>query len=329
MPRGPARAAVERLQVEEQRLDDVGRDLAAGQLGEVPRLDQLRAVDVDLGALDDRRQQVAGSRVVRAVGLLAQQRGKGRQHLRHRRRTRCAARDPEAGDVPRLRGVGVRVDPPPGRGDEVGVLDDLVDEPLLERVRSAEAPAGQQHVLQRGRDAEQARHPYGAARAGHQPERHLGEPDHHPGVTRRDPVVARQRDLVPAAERRAVDRRDDRAAEGLQPSQRRRDRGGRRVDRGCVVGAGADQHVEVATGEEGLLGRRDHDTGERVALRPEPVDEHRQLLDEPVVHRVGRLRGVVESDDHDAVLAEVPLEQVVLGRGHALLLRWSMVRVVR
>ena len=46
-----------------------------------------------------------------------------------------------------------------------------------------------------------------------------GKPSFDLRVVEDDAVVAGQRDLQAAAERRAVDRRDDRQAEGLQPAQ--------------------------------------------------------------------------------------------------------------
>src|SRR5690606_27693813 len=69
---GAVRAGVDGLEVEEERLDHVLRDLPGGQFDEVAGLDDLGGLEVDLGALDGRGEDVARGRVGGAVGLLAQ-----------------------------------------------------------------------------------------------------------------------------------------------------------------------------------------------------------------------------------------------------------------
>ena len=139
---GPQLAGVDRLQVEEERLDHVLGVLADDQLGEVARLDPRRGLEVDLRALDGRGQDRARRRVVRALGLLAQV---GRERRQERRELGVAGRaagHPVARPVPRLYGgllvVAVLEDPRLGGRDQVvRVGDELVDEPLLEGRRRA------------------------------------------------------------------------------------------------------------------------------------------------------------------------------------------------
>ena len=79
--RGSQRPGVDRLEVEEERLDHVLRLLAGGQLGQVARLDPRCGVEVDLGALDRAGQDGSGRVVVRSLALLTQQRREHRQEL--------------------------------------------------------------------------------------------------------------------------------------------------------------------------------------------------------------------------------------------------------
>ena len=91
---------------------------------------------------------------------------------------------------------------------------------------------------------------------GSRPSWHLGEADCDLRVVDDDPVVAGERDLEAAAERGAVDRRDDRLAERLQAAQRRLDLAHAAGELGGVVRRDRAEVVEVAAGEEGLLGAR-------------------------------------------------------------------------
>ena len=126
-------------------------------------------------------------------------------------------------------------------------------------------------------------------------------------------VVAGERDLEAAAERGAVDRRDDRLAERLQPPQLRLAvaHALRRTRRMCSRAA-ALEVVEVAAGEEGLLGGGDDHAGDLVLLGLEPVDGRRHRRHVGGVHRVGRLVGVVERQDDDAVGVLLPADRVAV-----------------
>ena len=83
------------------------------------------------------------------------------------------------------------------------------------------ALALEQQLHQRVDDAEHPHRADDAAGARQQAELDLREADDGLRVVDDDPVVAGQADLQAAAQRRAVDRRDDRLAERLQPAQLR------------------------------------------------------------------------------------------------------------
>ena len=91
-------------------------------------------------------------------------------------------------------------------GDQIA-LDDLVDQARRERVLRRDRIAGQDH-RQRLLDADEPRQALRAARARDQAELDLGQAE--PRAGRRDAEMAAQRELEPAAERRAVHRRDGR-----------------------------------------------------------------------------------------------------------------------
>ena len=186
------RAGVDRLEVEEERLDHVLRALVDDQAGEVARLDPRGGVEVDLRALDGGGEDRARRGVDGTLGLLAQQRRERRQERRQLGVARRAAGHLVAGGVPRvLRGVGVGLDPGLGGRDELlAGGDDLVDEALLQRGGRLEAGAGQQHVHQRGLQAEQPDDAGHAAAAGQQAQGGLGQADLGLGVVHDDAVVA-------------------------------------------------------------------------------------------------------------------------------------------
>ena len=79
--------------------------------------------------------------------------------------------------------------------------DDPVDQPDAQRLLGADLAAGEDQVLGPGR-ADEAGQPLGAAAAGDDAEQDLGLAE--PGRCRRDPEVARQRQLAAAAEGEAV-----------------------------------------------------------------------------------------------------------------------------
>ena len=213
MPSGRSLPGVDRLEVEEERLDHVLRVLVDDQLRQVARLDPRGGVEVDLRALDRGGQDRPLGGVDRALGLLAQQRRERRQERRELGVARRAAGHPVAVGVPRvLRRVGVGLDPRlRGRDQLLAGRDQLVDQALLLGRRRLEAGALEQDVHQRRLDAEHPHDAGDAAAAGQQAERRLGQADLDLGVVDDHAVVAGEGDLVAAAERGAVDRGHDRA----------------------------------------------------------------------------------------------------------------------
>ena len=309
---GTVAVALDRLQVEEERLDHVLRDLARDQVDEVAALDLDRDVEADLRALDRRGHDVVRRRVVRALDLLAQVGRERGQVGRERRGRRRAARDLVALDVPRLDRLGVLRDPLLGRRDEVVARrDDLVDQAHLERGGGAVPVALEQQLQQRVGDPEHPHRAGHAAAAGQQPELDLREAEHDLRVVDGDPVVRGQRDLEPAAQRRAVDAGHDRLAERLEPAQLRLQAPDLVRDLGRVLLAGAAQVAQVAAGEERLLGARDDDAGDVVLLGLEAVDGrgHRRLVGR--VHGVRGLVRVVQGEDDDAVVAALVADRRV------------------
>jgi hypothetical protein len=254
-----------------------------------------------------------------ALDLLAQVGRERRQVGRQRGRRRGAAGDLVARDVPRLRDVLTRLgsDPLLGGRDELHPGGhQLVDQAHLQGLLRPDPLALQQQLQQRVDDAE---HPHGssdAAGAGQQTELDLREAELDLGVVEGDTVVAGQADLQAAAEGGAVDGGHDRLAEHLQPAQDGLVLTHPDGDLLGVVGLGGLEIVEVATGEERLLGRRDHHAGDLVALGLEPVDGCLDRLAVGGVHRVRRLVGVVEGQDHDAVVVLVPADGVGVGAAH-------------
>ena len=140
------------------------------------------------------------------------------------------------------------------------------------------------HHVERLLDTDDARQALRAARAGQKAEVDLGQP----ALRRRhgDPVVAAQRDLEAAAQRGAMDRRDEWLACALDRildlDQARR---GRRLAELGDVGAG-DERLAVAD-EHDRLGLR---IGDGLADAVQDTDTHllRQRVDGRIVDRQDR-----------------------------------------
>ena len=117
------------------------------------------------------------------------------------------------------------------------VVDDELDEPPRLRGLGRDALARHDQPARATR-RDQPRRALRAAAAGKQPEVHLGKAELR--IARRDPEVARERDLEPAAEAVAVDRGDDRHRRAL-------DQVGDRLDPAGPIAAavGADEPADV------------------------------------------------------------------------------------
>src|SRR5216683_272167 len=130
-------------------------------------------------------------------------------------------------------------------------VHDLVDEPDPECLVGADGAAADHH-LQALLDAHHARQPLRAARAGQNPQLHLGQTE--AGALHADAVVTGERDLETAAEGRAVDGGHDglrRALDQIQHRVERRLRG--RLAELGDVGAG-DEGASGADDDDGLHG---------------------------------------------------------------------------
>ncbi|MNL09431.1 hypothetical protein D3C87_1301910 [compost metagenome] len=77
----PRAAGIDFVELEPEGTDQVFRDLASGQFGEVAGFDQVRCIEIHLGALDRRTEDFL-RRGHRALGFTAQDRWRNRQHLR-------------------------------------------------------------------------------------------------------------------------------------------------------------------------------------------------------------------------------------------------------
>ena len=215
---GAQRPGVDRLQVEEERLDHVLGALVDDQAGEVARLDPRRGVEVDLRALDRGAEDRPRRGVDGALGLLAQQRREGRAGTAPGpgssacRRASCSRRGPTAGwPPPRRRGARGSTPSRPARSSS-RVGSSSSTRPLASAPCGSNWVPGMQHVHQRGLQAEHAYDARDAAAAGQQAEGGLGQADLDRAVVDGDAVVGGQRDLEATAERGAVDRGDDRDA---------------------------------------------------------------------------------------------------------------------
>ena len=153
---------------------------------------------------------------------------------------------------------------------------------------------------------------------GKKSERHLGQAELRLRIVDRDAAVAGERDLEPAAERRAVERRDDRLAERLERAQVTLGLFDRVEDRLGAVRLRLDEQREIAAGEEGLLRRGDDHAFDRVFLGDEPRYRRASATLVERVHRVRRLIRVVDGEGDDAVVVLVPADGGLFG-GHGLL----------
>src|SRR5207248_11213265 len=167
-----------------------------------------------------------------------------------------------------------------GRDQLLDGVHDFVHQAKLERLARLVPLALQQDVQQRALDTQQAYGPDHTTATGQQAQRHLGQADLAALDVGRDAVMRRERDLEAAAERGAVDRRDDRLAELLDAAHLALHQAGRLGELDRVLRLRLDQVVQVATGEERLLRGRDDDAGDVVLLRFQPVDDDAERLAE-------------------------------------------------
>jgi hypothetical protein len=169
-------------------------------------------------------------------------------------------------------------------------------------VRRLHPLALQQHLHQRVLQSEHPHRPRHAAATGQQTERHLRYAEFDAVVVGNDPVMAGERDLQPAAERRPVDRGHHRDAERFQDPELALDLLDRLEQLRGVLGTGLGDQPQVATGEEGLFRAGDHDAHQRVLLRLQPLDRRGHRAQVELVHRVRRRVRVVHRQRDDPVV---------------------------
>ena len=174
-------------------------------------------------------------------------------------------------------------------GDVAG--DDRIDDAVLLQLLDRRRGAGEDE-LERPFRPDEARQALRAAGAGQETELDLGQAD--AGAGRRDAVMAAERELEAAAERRAVQRRDDRLADALD-----------RLDDLDQPGRAARlaELRDVGAGREGAPGAGEH-RGLNAGVVPDPLEG----LDQPGPDLV--LQGidgrVVDGDDGDlAVMGKI------------------------
>ena len=166
-------------------------------------------------------------------------------------------------------------------------FDDAVDQADVMRFLGARHAAAGDH-FERLLDARDARQALGAAGAGEQAQFDLGNAQL--GGGNRDPIMAAERDLEPAAQGGAVDRGDHRLGAGFDPVD---DFGQPRHHRRLA------EFGDVGAGEEGLALAADHDRLDRV-IGFGFLDRRDQPLADRGAERVDRR--IVAGDDQDVVM---------------------------
>src|SRR5690606_38643384 len=131
----------------------------------------------------------------------------------------------------------------------LAVGGELVDEAEVLRLLRRELLALEEHLHQRLLDAEEAHDARHAAAAREETELHLGQAELDLRIVDRDAVVRGERDLEAAAERVAVDARDDGLAERLEHAELALDLGDAGLELLGLLGADLVEVVEVAAGE--------------------------------------------------------------------------------
>ena len=223
-----------------------------------------------LHALDDRIHGLDAREFALRRGALA----------RDRRLIGRAAFDRSLAQAPRRRAASRELAGIRERGRlEGGILGDAIDDAELGRPRAPDGIAAQ-HERERRRRADEPRQALGAARSRQQAEPDLRQAER--GLRRGDAVMAGERQLETAAERCAMDRRDDGLGARLDPLEHVvQQRRARLVVEFADVGAGdempahcADEdgaYLGVAIGRDcGLEKRRAHRMRQRI---------HRGMID--------------------------------------------------
>ena len=116
----------------------------------------------------------------------------------------------------------------------------------------------------------------------------------------RHPVVAGERQLEPGAEAGAVNRRDDRGGQGLDPADHLLPLEAEPLGRG--LGGERGELVDVGAGDEAVGLARDQHCGADGRVVPQADEQRFELYLDRVAQLVDGLAGRVEGDDGDPVL---------------------------
>ena len=208
--------------------------------------------------------------------------------------------------------LGVGLDPRLGGGHQLlNGGQNLVDQAGLLGLGRLEPGALTQHLHERLLDAEHAHGAGNATTAGQQAQRDLGQADLAALGVGGDAVMAGQRDLQAAAERRAVDGGDDGLAQGLQRTQVALDSFDGVEGLTGVLRSEVDHALQVTAGEEGLLGAGDDDAGDRILFGDKAFDGVVHRFGVMLVHHVGRAGRIVQRQRDDAIGVFIPVNRVL------------------
>ncbi|MNQ82849.1 hypothetical protein D3C85_979150 [compost metagenome] len=299
-PCGARTTGVDFVELEPKGADHVFRHLAGGQFGEITGLNQLRGVEINLGALDRRTEDFLWRRHA-TLGLAAQDRRCDGQHLRDFRVRWRATRDLVALHIPTLHRRRVGENPGPGLGQQFSMIRrQFIDQPGLQGLRRSDFLAFEQ-VRQRLFQAQHAHHAHHPATARQQAEGHFRQPDLHRAVVQGHTVMAGQADLPATPQRCTIDRRYHRFAEGFQGAQL-----AFKLQHTVVEGLGfrlanLDQFVEIAAGKEGFFPGGDDHPGDGILVGQQTLDAVGHGLAVHRVHGVGALARHVDGQDHNPV----------------------------
>ena len=278
------------LLAQEKHPDQIARRIGDQQPGE--RFDLALLHGVAVAAVRDPK---IDQRIGRGVLRLRRPLGGFAPHPRRQEasRRRGAEQPVERALLVRLQ---IAADGIPDGGADMALLRHRIDQ--AERLGAAGALglAGQHHGHRLDR-ADQARQPHRSAEARMQAEQHLGEAEAR--VVDGDALVAGQRQLESAAEAIAVDHRDGRQRQAVEPVQDGVAARQQRLDL-RRVGDGAELRDVGAGDEAARLGRADHQPARTIAF--ELVERQVELGQRLAVQRVGAGALLVEQQPGDAVL---------------------------
>ncbi|CAH0273997.1 hypothetical protein SRABI112_03723 [Pseudomonas mediterranea] len=299
------------VELEPKRTDQILGDLPRGQFSEIAGLDQVRRVITHLGTLHRRTEDFLRRRQA-ALGPGAQDRRGNRQRLHDTRIGRRPPGNPIALYVPRLDRVRVGEDPGPRLVQQLITIDrQLIDQSGLQRLSRAN-PLAFEQIRQGPLQAKQTHHPHHPAAARQQAQSDFRQPDLHRRMIQRHAMMASQADLPTASERRTVDSGHHWLAQRLEGAQLRLESQDHLVESLGLGLADRDQLVEIATGEECLLGRGDDHAGDRIAFGNQTSHAGGHGLTVNRVHGIGALARQVHCQDDNPVLAGF----VTNGSGH-------------